>query len=404
MRILFAHHNAPGQFGRLAGALADRGHDVVFVGQRLRQDLGKVRFESYRPGALQPVHHLLTDLNRTAENGRQVFTLLRNLANDNWIPDLVIGHDGWGELTFVKDALPQAKVAAYFEYFYRPSGQDVDFDPEFRSSLAERARIRTRNLGNLLGLAAADGHWTPTRWQHSVFPSEWREKISVIHDGVDTQYMSPLKEPVALQLPNSERLGEDTPLITFVARNLEPYRGFHIFMRALPRLLKALPKARIVLVGGDDVSYGRRPSGAASWRDCLLREVSIDQSRVFFIGRVSYGVLRALFRATSAHVYMTYPFVLSWSMLEAMACGAAVVASRTSPVTEVIADNENGLLFDFFDTDALVERTLEAVANGPAVRKCRAEARATIIKNYDFKSVCLPAQLNFLRDVSGVAV
>lgn len=403
MRVLFAHHNAPGQFGRLAAALSARGHDVVFVGQRLRHELGNIRFEAYRPGPLGPIHPLLADLNRTTENGRQVFSVLRALANDNWIPDLIVGHDGWGELTFAKDALPQTKVAAYFEYFYRPSGQDVDFDPEFPANPSDKPRIRTRNLTNLLALASADGHWTPTKWQHAVHPAEWRDKISVIHDGIDTAYMSP-QERTDLQLPNGELLRPDTPLITFVARNLEPYRGFHVFMRALPKLLKALPTARVVVVGGDDVSYGRRPPGAESWREYLLREVTIDPARVFFVGRVSYGVLRALFRATSAHIYMTYPFVLSWSMLEAMSCGAAVVASRTAPVTEVIADNENGLLFDFFDIDGLVERTVEAVANGRTVQKCRAQARASIVKDYDFKSVCLPAQLDFLGGIAGTAV
>lgn len=406
MRVLIVHHNTPGQFGRLARALAARGHDVTFIGQHQRQELPGIRFVSYAPGRLRPIHFLLGDLNRTAENGRQVFAAVRQLANDNWIPDLVIGHDGWGEMSFIKDVLPQAKVVSYFEFYYSAEGADVGFDPEYRIAEQNYLRLRTRNLSNLIGLEAADTRWTPTVWQKSRFPAAWQAQMSVVHDGIDTDFMTPCVEGAHFRFRDIQgrQLPADAQIITYVARNLEPYRGFHILMRALPKLLAVLPNAYVIVVGGDAVSYGAPAPNGRTWRQHFSTEVAFDPTRVLFLGRVPYATLRALFQSTSAHVYLTYPFVLSWSLLEAMACGAAVVASRTPPVTEVITDNENGFLFDFFDVDALVQRIVEAASNSNSVRRCRRAARNTAVERYDFQRVCLPLQTQLLSETVGVTI
>lgn len=402
MRVLFVHQNAPGQFHRLSGALAARGHDVVMVGQHQRQATAGVRFTPYTPGLVRPVHAYLADLNVNTENGYRVFDVLRTLANDNWIPDLVIGHNGWGEMLFVKDALPQVKSVGYFEFFYRASGQDVGFDPEFPPNAEERARLKIRNVTNLLGLDAVDIRWTPTRWQQSVYPAEWQERMQVIHDGIDTQYMSPPASEDGRVLPAAWQVPADAPLITFTARNLEPYRGFHVFMRALPKILRRLPEAYVVIVGGAGASYGRRPRDGGSWKDVLLQNSDADMSRVRVLDRIPYAHLRTLFRASSAHVYLTYPFVLSWSVLEAMACGALVVASRTPPVMEAIADNENGLLFDFFDTEGMVDKVVVAVQDRRTAATLKEAARRETVARFDFEKVCLPAQLDLLQDAVGV--
>jgi len=402
VRVLFAHQNAPAQFQHLAAALADRGHDVIVAGQRKRNDVRGARFMQYAPQRKSPTHHYLRDATVHAENGMAVHALLRTLANDNWMPDMVIGHNGWGEMLFVKDVIPRVSTIGYFEFFYRPSGQDTGFDPAFPASLEDCSRLRMRNLTNLVGLDAVDGRWTPTQWQRSVYPKEWQDRIEVIHEGIDTSYMTPGEEgDTSLTLPNGEQIAKGAPLITFVARNLEPYRGFHVFMRALPRILERLPDARVIIVGGESVSYGRQPANATSWKEALLGEVDIDKTRVFFAGRVTYAQLRTLFRVSAAHVYLTYPFVLSWSMLEAMACGAVVVASATSPVTEVIRDGENGLLFDFFDEAGLVRQVQYAVEQRGALASLRHAARQHIVEHYELNQVCLPAQLKFLEQVSG---
>jgi glycosyltransferase involved in cell wall biosynthesis len=188
-------------------------------------------------------------------------------------------------------------------------------------------------------------------------------------------------------------------IITYSARNLEPYRGFHVMMRTLPRLLARYPAARVLIVGGNEVSYGRRATRANTWREQMLAELGgqLDLSRIHFLGRLPYTQYLAMLRISSAHIYMTYPFVLSWGLLEAMAAGCAVIASRTAPVEEVIRDGENGRLVDFFDSDALVERVGEALSHPERQEQLRANARQTVVERYDLKSVCLPAYLALLR-------
>ena len=191
-------------------------------------------------------------------------------------------------------------------------------------------------------------------------------------------------------------------MITFVSRRLEPYRGFHVFMRALPRLLRERPQAHVLIVGGDEAGYGQPPPGGGTWREVLWAEVGgvLDRSRVHFLGRVPYAEFVALLQLSSVHVYLTYPFVLSWSMIEAMACGCAVVASATPPVLEVIEDGGNGLLVDFFDTDRIVDAVSRVLDHPDRMRAMRAAARRTAIERYDFATVCLPRHVELIERIA----
>ena len=231
----------------------------------------------------------------------------------------------------------------YCEFFYRARGGDMGFDPEFPPNAEKILRLRVMNAPLLMSLDASDWGMAPTRWQQKQFPAPYAERMSVIHDGIDTDLVTPGSEP------------RDQELITYVARNLEPYRGFHVFMRAIPEIQKRRPNARIVIVGGDEVSYSPRLPAGETYRQRLLREIDgkADLSRVHFTGRIPYAEYLELLRRSSVHVYLTYPFVLSWSLLEAMSAGCLVVASRTPPVEEVIRDGENGLLVDFFSTEQI---------------------------------------------------
>lgn len=333
--------------------------------------------------------------------GQSVLAVLLRLKKSGFYPDVVYAHPGWGETLFLKDVYPRARLIHYCEFYYNSTGQDFNFDLEFPSNASDVLRLRIRNLHHLMALEQADAGIAPTVWQQTRFPASYLPKISVIHDGVDTKRVAP--DPDAfIAIPNKHlRLTRADEVVTFVSRDLEPYRGFHTFMRALPAILKARPKAHVVIVGGNGVSYGRRLAHG-SYREQYLRELGeqCDASRVHFVGRVPYSTLLRVLQVSTAHVYLTYPFVLSWSMLEAMASGCLVIGSKTRPVEEVIRDGENGLLVDFFSPDELAEAVQRACEERGRMRMLREAARRTIAERYDLQTVCLPQQRRLIEQTA----
>jgi glycosyltransferase involved in cell wall biosynthesis len=307
-------------------------------------------------------------------------------------------HTGWGEALFLKEIFPKAKIVGYFEFFYRAKGADVGFDPEFdQHDLDDILRIKIRNSHHLLSYECCDSGITPTLWQHELLPEAYRHKVKVIHEGVDTELVKP-NQKATFRVNDELTLSADNQVITFVNRNLEPYRGFHIFMRALPKILSQCPNANIVLVGGNDVSYGRKPVNGENWKSVMLDEIGsqLDLSRIHFVGNLQYERYLSLLQISSAHVYLTYPFVLSWSMLEAMAIGCIVIGSNTSPVKEVISHEVNGLLVDFFDNETIAATVIDVIHNQSKYKFLRDNARQTIIDKYDLSNICLPNWLNEL--------
>ena len=399
MKILFVHQNFPGQYLHLARSFADQPeHQVLAIGKK--QNLGRLRHPRVREigydepdGAGQQTHHYLRQLEAAVRQGQNVVRIAQSLRLSGFEPDIVGCHPGWGEGLYLRDVWRRAPLLYFFEFYYHAVGYDTGFDPEFPISLDTICRTRTRNALHLLSLNVADWGLSPTRWQFSAIPEAYRPKISVIHDGIDTGRVTPSRA-ARLEIDETLTLGDDDEVITFINRNLEPYRGYHIFMRALPRLLAERPAAHIVLIGGDGVSYGAAPRDAPSHRQKYLDEVKdrVDLSRVHFLDRVPYERFLSVLRVSSVHVYLTYPFVLSWSLLEAMSAGCAVVASATPPVEEFVRHEENGLLFDFFDPDALVDGVVRVLSHPARLAAMRANARQTIVDHYDLKTVCLPRQ------------
>ena len=356
-RVLFIHQNFPGQFRGIALHLAtDPAFEVLAIGKQGCPSLPGVRVLKYslHRGAAAQTHHYVRPLEAGVLHGQAVLRLLQALKRKGYVPDVIVAHPGWGETLYAKDVFPEAQLLHFSEYYYHPAGADVGFDPEFPASLDDQARIRTKNALQLLNLENCDVAIAPTRWQKSLHPLAYQNKIEVIHEGIDTSLLGP--DPSAsFTLPNGKVLRAGDPVVTYVSRNLEPYRGFHVFMRTVPLLLAQHPSCDIVVVGGDRVSYGKPPEDAENWREKLLAENDIDSARVHFLGQIPYADYRTVLQVSAVHLYLTYPFVLSWSMLEAMASGCVVIGSRTAPVCEVIEDGVNGVLVDFFDCAAIAD-------------------------------------------------
>ena len=393
MKALFVHQNCPGQFRHLAPAMAARGDEVIFITQKERPDIAGVRKIEYTPHrkVTPKIHPYLVSSEMAVINGQAVARIGFKLKEKGFAPDVMIGNPGWGETLYLKDVWPEVPLVLMSEFFYRGRGSDVGFDDEFNQGPDAALRARTRAGVHLLALDAADAAYAATNWQRDQFPKAYRDKIRVIHDGIDCDAVRP--DPNAsFALPNGRFLTRDDEVLSYVARNLEPYRGFHSFMRALPKVLKARPDAMVVIVGGDEVSYGARAPDGKTWRNVLLEEIGPLPDRVCFVGRIPYRNYLQLAQVSSVHTYLTYPFVLSWSMLEVMAAGGFVVGSRTPPVEEVIDDGRNGWLVDFFDTDEIADGLSRALDMRRDVDNLRKAARQTILERYALAD-CLNAQL-----------
>jgi glycosyltransferase involved in cell wall biosynthesis len=410
LRILFIHQNFPGQFKFLAPALAAQGHEVVAMTMQATQARvwQGIRIHPYRAarGTTPGVHPWVGDFETKTIRGEACFRAALEMRAQGFTPDVVVAHPGWGESLFVKDVWHVARLGVYSEFFYRAEGADTGFDPEFSASdPGDVCRLRLKNLNNLLHFEIADGAISPTRWQASTFPEPFRSRIRVIHDGIDTAAVTP--EPgVRIALRDGGALTRADEIVTFVNRNLEPYRGYHVFMRALPELLASRPRARVLIVGGDGVSYGARSPDGRRWRDIFIDEVrpripDADWARVHLLGNLPYEHFLALLRVSTVHVYLTYPFVLSWSLLEAMSAGCAIVASDTAPLREAIAHDQTGRLVGFFDGSALVRSVCDLLEHPGERARLGAAARAFAQQTYDLRSVCLPAQLRWVAELAG---
>jgi glycosyltransferase involved in cell wall biosynthesis len=408
MRVLFVHQNFPGQFRHVATALVARGHEVVALGiNRTPEKFPGVKHLLYpepkmdtKEAGKHPLSGALDELRTKVLRGEAAAKAMQAIRDGGFEPDVVVAHSGWGEAFFVKDLFPTARFVAYAEYYYGGEGGDTAFDPEFsRPNITADERVRVKNTHLLHALNDCDVAISPTQFQKERHPAWAQEKIRVIHEGIDTSRFKP--EPQAsVQLQNKGlvlRPGDE--VVTFVARQLEPYRGYHIFMRALPLLQKLRPNARVVIVGSDGTSYGAAPPKGKTWKSIFLEEVQdqLDMSRVHFVGRLPHPVLTQLMQVSALHIYLTYPFVLSWSLLEAMSIGCLILASDTAPLREVIEHGKTGLLTPFFDVEALAHSAADALARGQELAHLRAAARDVVIRDYDLQSRCLPELVALLE-------
>lgn len=404
--ILFVHQNFPGQFRHLASACIAKGHRVIAIGHHSNTCPKGMQYIRY---PLKQQHHsshkdLLQDFESKLIRGQAVRDLARQLREQGFYPDVIVAHPGWGEAMFLKEVWPQARLGLYAEFFYRGQGADVGFDLEFETPGTDHTtRLLLKNTANHLQFPQAEAYLSPTQWQASTYPLEWQSRMSVIHEGIDTESLKPCA-PRPLVLGDGTKVEQNEKVITFVARNLEPYRGYHIFMRALASIQALAPDVRVLIVGGEGTSYGRRPPTGVTWKDQFWNEVkdSVAVERVHFLGQLPYEQFIQVLQRSMVHVYLTYPFVLSWSLLEAMSLGKAIVASDTTPVKEVITHGKEGLLVPFFDKEAL-SQAIVTLLNDPIQRNQLGQtARQKVVAQYDRQRRCLPQQMAWLDTLSAL--
>ncbi|NEQ97046.1 MAG: glycosyltransferase [Cyanothece sp. SIO2G6] len=400
MRILLLHPNFPAQFRHLATALAqDPHHEVVFATARRDRQLPGVQKLIYPPieALKQPPYPGLGTVTKAVATGERVYVMVDQLKRQGFVPDVVLGHSGWGPTLFLKDLFPKAELICYMEWFYRAHGSDFDFVPGQTRTYQKEATLRLKNVPFLVDLYSCDRALTPTHWQHQQFPPEFQPKITVRHDGIDTRFFCP--NPKASRIwPNLKLdLTHAGEIVTYVARGMEPYRGFPQFMEAVSQLQQRRSQCHVIVVGSDRVAYGTPRTDGKTYRQAMLEQFEFDRDRLHFTGHLDYAAYLRVLQASTVHVYLTYPFVLSWSMLEAMATGCALVASRTPPVQEVIDHGINGLLVDFFDVAVLVDQ-IAFLLDHPTERQHLGQtARQTVVDHYDLATL-LPQTIAWLAD------
>ena len=404
MKILFVHQNYPGQYREILPRLAATGqHKIVFLTQRTGLPAPRDHaIAVYKPDHVPAdnAYPYTRWFEQTTGAGVGVAKACGELKKRGFTPDIAVGHVGWGEMTFIKEIWPDVPVVGYFEYYFLAEGGCLNYDPEFPERLNIAALLRARNAMNYLSYMAVDAGHTASQWQKETYPSLFHDKISVMHEGVRADLLTPDHDsPITVTLDGHAPFSRDDELVTYIARNLEPIRGVHSFMRCLPMLQKARPNVRVAVIGGDDVSYGAKLGDGDSYRARLTRELGdkVDWTRVHFLGRVAYPQLIDLIRLARCHLYLTVPFVVSWSMLEAMALEKTVVASDVKPVRAFMEHGKTGLLVDFLSPEKIAQTIAGVLAHRDNNRDIGTAARAHVLKTYDFQSVCYPQFIELLN-------
>jgi glycosyltransferase involved in cell wall biosynthesis len=400
--VLFVHNNFPAQFGFVATELIRRGEKVAAICSPTGRAIDGVelrRWETSREsakGVYRPAQWLEMDLIRA----RAAYDCAISLRDSGFDPDVIVAHPFMGGSLFLKEAFPRARQIAHAEFYYSPHGSDADFDSEFAVRDEEnRFKIRAYNATLAMAYAEADAIVAPTPYQRALLPPALAERALVIHEGIDTEEARPASDPW-LAMSSGQRLTRGTPVITYASRRFEPLRGVHILLRALPRVLEAVPDAHVLMIGADDPEvYGLRAPSGTTWKQYFLKELGdrLDPARVHFTGVLSRPLLMTALSLSRAHVYYTYPFVLSWSVLEAMACEGLVIGSDTAPLRDAITSGQDGLLLDFFDVEALSDALIQACREPERFSAMRRAARQTILERFDRARLCLPAWIELIE-------
>jgi glycosyltransferase involved in cell wall biosynthesis len=399
MHVLFVHQNFPAQFGHIAAHLIQR-HNFrcTFVNEKRAGRVGEIECVQYRVegGATVHNHYCTRTFENTTRHAVGVYEAVK--ARPDLKPDLIVGHSGFGSTLFLRELFPDVPIINYFEYFYRTRYSDMDFRKDFPPQPIDFLRARNRNAMVLLDLDNCDAGYSPTEYQRGLFPREYQGKLRTIFDGVDTAIWKPT--PNLPREVNGYKIPDGMKVVTYATRGMESMRGFDVFMRAARRLCDRRKDVIFLIAGQDKVCYGgdERHTGGKSFKDWVLSKDDYDLSRFVFLGLIPPPELAKLFNLTDVHVYLTVPFVLSWSLLNALACGATVLASDTAPVREMVQNGVNGVLFDFFDPDALAELASQLLDRRDEYKVLGRQGAAIIRERYSI-DVCLPKMVELYESV-----
>lgn len=401
MNILFLHRNFPAQFRHVLPVFAsDPNNKVVFITNNETTHMKNVMKVQYKLKREVPddCHRYLRFYEECVNHGQACAEAAIALKNQGFKPDVIFGHT-WGQTLFMKDVFPDVPLICYFEWFYDRYNGDMGFDGR-PLDIDDWAKLRSKNAHLLIDLFSCDYGFCPTKFQLKQFPKEFHNKIRVMHDGVDADYCKPDDNAQFFVKDKNITLTRNDEVITYATRGMEAYRGFPEFMKAAEVLLKKRPNLQIVIGGEDRVCYGPQLANT-TYKKMMLKQLDLDMDRVHFVGSLPFNEYVKLLQISSAHVYLTYPFVASWSLLDAMSCGCPIVASSTEPVMEFIEDGKNGFLFDFYSTSGQVEKIEYVLDNKEMVEPVRQAARKTIVDNYNLKDL-LPKHIEFIKSVANM--
>lgn len=399
MKILFSHQNFPAQFGEFAIYLARAGWDVTFAtAAEHARPVGGVRILRMKPHRepAEGVHRFAMGLEKAAINGQAFANAAIAAKRQGYAPDVVVAHAAWGSGMFAKSVWPGTRYVPYAEWFYGYPYIDAlePHDPAREED--GRAHALSRNAPILLDLVQADMVQCPSRFQADQFPDHLKQRITVLPDGVDTIKHAPAEMPALPQ--SASDVPPDAEVVTYATRGMEPHRGFPEFMRAVALLQASRPRLHAVIGGEDRVAYGRQLPEGDSWKKRMLAELDLDESRLHFTGLLTRADYVRLLQSSHAHVYLTVPFVLSWSFLEAMSTGCAIVASDVAPVREAADHEVEARLVDHRNVESLAAAIAGLLDDREAARRLGQAARARILRDHDSRWV-FPARARRLADL-----
>lgn len=400
MHVLFVHKNFPAQFGHVAvWLIKQHGWQCSYVSELPEEEIAGIRRIRYTPagGAKETTHYLSRTFENQVAHAQGVFEACK--AARYLRPDLIVGHSGFGSTLFLPELWPGVPIINYFELYYHTRDSDVDFRPDFPIPELHLLRVRARNAMLLLDLQTCAAGYAPTEWQRSRFPAEYLPKLECIFDGIDREFWH--RRENLPRVVGGREIPPGTRIVTYVSRGFESMRGFDIFMKVAARICEARSDVVFAVVGSDRICYGGDESyiREKTFREHVLKNGHYDLSRFIFTGKVPPAELRDLFAISDLHIYLTVPFVLSWSLMNALACGCTVLGSDTPPVREMIRHEENGLLAGFFDIDALTREALRVLEDPPAFRqRLGAAGEAMIDEKYALTST-LPRMVELFERV-----
>jgi glycosyltransferase involved in cell wall biosynthesis len=401
VHVLYVHQNFPAQFGHIAGYLIrEHGWRCTFVSQTDPGTVSGIRKVRYEPvgGATRQTHYFSRTFENAIAHAHGVYQALKPMK-DTARPDLVVGHSGFGSTLFLPELWHDVPIVNHFEYFYRSRDSDMDFRKEWPAAEEDVLRSRARNAMILLDLEYCAAGYSPTKFQRSLLPEAYRHKVRAIHDGIDTSFWR--RRQVSDELLGKLEVRPETRIVTYVSRGMESMRGFDIFMQIAKAVYETYPEVVFLVVASERVTYGGdiKHIPHQSFKDYVLEQDHYDLDRIRFLGNQPPDTLAQILSVSDLHIYLTVPFVLSWSVLDAMACGCVVLGSDTAPVREVITDGENGLLRGFYDVDRLAEAAVEVLKDPPAYRQLGAAAQRTVAQRYSLQ-VVLPRMLDLYEEVT----